>query len=568
MKPLDPRLLRHARSVRGVLGVGGLLGTLRTFAIIAWCWCLAQALTALIVPVLGLDERRADAGRVAEGAAAAEQLPWLLAGALAALAVRFGASWAMDVLAARGAIRVKGELRGLALDAIDARSPEWLAGRSDAQTATALGRGLDALDGYFANYVPQLVLAVCATPLLVLAVLLADPVSGVTVLIVFPVIPVFMVLIGLATRAVQDRQWAQLQRLSGAFLDVVEGLATLKIFGRESRQIARIARETDQYRSRTMQVLRVTFLSGFVLDLAGTFSIALVAVTVGTRLVVGEFPLALGLFVLLLLPEVFVPIRQVGAAFHASTEGLAAVNDVFAIVEAPADAPAPAGGAVTSRDAAAGAPAIEFSHVVLTRGPRTVIGPVSFEVRAGEVVALAGPSGAGKSTLVAAALGFIRPDSGNVRVSGERSWAGQRPALLQGTLAENIALGSDTIDAALVRRALDTVGLEDLDASRELGALGAGLSGGQAQRVAIARCLYRAWDRDASVLLLDEPSSALDRASEQRIAAALAAEAAAGRAVLLVSHRPALLDAADRVVSLPAPERLALAQTADERRDS
>lgn len=324
MKPLDPRLLRYARTARTVLSAGGLLGVLRTLAVIAWCWCLANAITTLVLPVLG--GMGGAAGRVSEGAYSADAVPWLIAGGLAALLIRSASSWGMDVLAARGAVKVKTELRAAALDAIDTRSPEVLASDSDAHSATVLGRGLDALDGYFSSYLPQLILTVCATPLLVLAVLLADPMSGIVVMIVFPIIPVFMVLIGLATRSVQQKQWEQLQHLSRAFLDVVEGLTTLKIFRREARQVRRITRETGEYRKRTMQVLRVTFLSGFVLDLAGTFSIALVAVTVGTRLVSGEFPLGLGLFVLLVLPEAFMPIRAVGAAFHSSTEGLEAAE--------------------------------------------------------------------------------------------------------------------------------------------------------------------------------------------------------------------------------------------------
>lgn len=553
MKPLDPRLLRYARASRGVFGLGAVLGLVRTCATIAWCWLLAGALAALMLPVLG--GLGGASGRVSEGVLDSAALPRLAAGALAALLVRAAAGWAMEVVAARGAIRVKTQLRAAALDSVDALSPEWCAGRTAAEPATVLGRGLDALDGYFSGYVPQLILAVVATPALVLAVLLADPVSGITVLIVFPVIPMFMVLIGLATRTVQERQWWQLQRLSASFLDVVSGLPTLKIFRREGRQVARIERETEDYRSRTMQVLRVTFLSGFVLDLAGTFSIALVAVTVGTRLVNGEFPLALGLFVLLLLPETFIPIRQVGAAFHASTEGLTAAQRVFEILEtsAPPTALPPA----SSSPAASLSPSakIHFDGVRIARGERAVIGPVSFEAVPGEMVALVGPSGAGKSTLVSALLGFIDPESGRISRPETVAWAAQRPGLLQGTVAENVTLGEryeaqGADHPVLVRRALDAVGLEHLDHARELGALGAGLSGGQAQRVAIARCLFRAWNRDAGALILDEPSSALDAASEARVGAALRAEAAAGRAVLVVSHRRALIDDADRVVEI------------------
>ncbi|GAA2182138.1 hypothetical protein GCM10009847_26560 [Leucobacter tardus] len=543
MKPLDPRLLRYARASRGVFGFGAVLGVLRTVAIVAWCWCLAHAIAALALPALAFPDLFGSpdaAGRVAEGDLGAAALPLLLAGGAVAVAVRAGASWGMDVLAARGAIRVKGQLRSRALDALDGRSPEWAARRSDAETATVLGRGLDALDGYFSAYVPQLILTACATPILVLTMLLADPTSGIIVCIVFPVIPVFMVLIGLATQSVQDRQWEQLQRLSTSFLDVIEGLTTLKIFRREDRQRARIERETEEYRRRTVKVLRVTFLSGFVLDLAGTFSIALVAVTVGTRLVAGEFPLALGIFVLLLLPEAFIPIRQVGAAFHASTEGLTAAQRIFDIIERPERA-------MSVRDAGPSA-GIAFADVRVQRAGDIVVGPVTFSVAPGEVVALTGPSGAGKSTLVSALLGFVEIDSGTVLGPPDVAWTGQRPGLLQGTVAENVALGAEP-DDALVDRALAAVGL-DLDPRRALGVAGTGLSGGQAQRVAVARCLYRAWTRDAGAVVLDEPSSALDRASESRIAAALQAEAHAGRAVLVISHRDALIEAAHRTVSM------------------
>lgn len=561
MKPLDPRLLRYARASRGIFGLGAVLGVVRTLAIIAWCWCLTRAITALAIPVLWPEG--GFTGRVAEGAAAPGEVPALLAGAVAALLVRSAAGWAMDAVAARGAIRVKDQLRSRALDAVDARSPEWAAGRSDADGATVLGRGLDALDGYFSGYVPQLILTACATPLLVVAVLLADPLSGIIVCIVFPVIPIFMILIGVATQSVQNRQWVQLRGLSEAFLDVVSGLPTLKIFRREDRQAARIARETEEYRSRTMKVLRVTFLSGFVLDLAGTFSIALVAVTVGARLVSGEFPLTLGLFVLLLLPEAFLPIRQVGAAFHASTEGLAASEQVFEIIEG-GEAGAASGGAASGGESAheprrsSGREAgIALDAVRIERGEHEVIGPLSLDVRPGELVALAGPSGAGKSSVLSALLGFVAPVAGGIRRPEVVSWAGQRPGLVQGSVAENVALGAARPDDRLVRRALDAAGLAGLDASTELGAAGAGLSGGQAQRVAIARCLYRGWERDAGALLFDEPTSALDRASEAEVCAALRAEADAGRAVLVVSHREAVLAAADRVVRLEAGREVA-----------
>ncbi|UOR03258.1 thiol reductant ABC exporter subunit CydD [Leucobacter allii] len=599
MKPFDPRLLRHARAARGVLLAGAGFGLLRTAAILAWCWCLAHAIAALVLPVL--EGEGGGAGRIAEGAPSVEMVPWLLLGGLLAVVVRSAASWSMDAVAARGAVRVKAQLREAALDALDRRSPlrdarlggaadagaadpgaadsEAAGVSGDAALATVLGRGLDALDGYFSGYLPQLILTAVATPPLILAILLADPLSGVIVCIVFPVIPVFMILIGLATQAVQDRQWAQLQRLSASFLDAVSGLATLKIFRREHRQAARIARETGEYRSRTMRVLRVTFLSGFVLDLAGTFSIALVAVTVGTRLVTGEFPLALGLFVLLLLPEAFVPVRQVGAAFHASAEGLAAASRVFAIIEGDDESDRSGGdsrgrarrggarrggtgrGAArdasfdAAREAARGSDpgaGIRATGLRIDRGGRRVVGPVDLVVAPGELVALAGPSGAGKSSILAALLGFVEPSGGELERPGELAWVGQRPGLLQGTVAENVALGPGEPDPALVRASLAAAGIPEISPETVLGALGAGLSGGQAQRVAIARALYRAAQRPGAALLLDEPSSALDPGHEAVLAATLRREADRGRAVLVVSHRRGLLEAADRVVRIAA----------------
>lgn len=557
MKPLDPRLLRVAGAARSVFALGALLGVVRTVAIIAWSWFLAQAIASVAIPVFEGLWDTAGAGRVAEGVFAPSNLPWLAAGALASAVVRALSTWGMDVVAARGAVKVKAQLRAAALDALDGRSPEATSAMPDAKLATVLGRGLDALDGYFSGYVPQFILAVVATPILVATVLFSDLLSGITVLLVFPVIPLFMVLIGLATQSVQGKQWDQLQRLSASFLDVVEGLPTLKIFRREKRQAARITAETEEYRSRTMKVLRVTFLSGFVLDLAGTFSIALVAVTVGTRLVAGEFPLALGLFVLLVLPEVFVPIRQVGAAFHDSTEGLAASEDVFALIEGEdpavgAEAPLSHTGAGRAPSAGA-APGLSIERLEIRRGERLVAGPVDFDVAPGEFVALAGPSGAGKSSILAVILGFLPAGAGVAIVSGPIAWAGQQPGLVQGSLLDNVALGSDAPDASLARGVLDRLGLGDLALDKELGALGSGLSGGQAQRVSIARALYRASEVDADVVLLDEPSSALDEGSENLVIEAARAEARAGRAVLVVSHRPALLAAADRLVEVVPP---------------
>lgn len=533
MKPFDVRLLRYASGIRPVLAGGAALGLVRTVAILAWAWALAHLIAGVVT-----------------GAPVESLAPYvgLAAGALIA---RSAASWGTDALAVRGAITVKRQLRERALTRIDELGPEWAGARSDADLTLRLGRGLDALDSYFSGYLPQLLLTAIATPVLLVFLLIADPLSGVTVLLVFPVIPVFMVLIGLATQGVQRKQWTALTALGRAFQDVVEGLPTLKIFRREERQLDRIGEITNDYRRRTLSVLRVTFLSGFVLDLAGTLSVALVAVTVGTRLVAGTFPLDIGLFVLLLVPEVFIPIRQVGAAFHASSEGLAASESIFEIIEAPGRVAGDerAGSARTSTSEARDAAAVSARGLTVSRGGETVVGPVSFDVLPGEMVALAGPSGAGKSSIVAAILGTAECE-GSLQRPRSLAWAGQRPGLVQGTVANNVALGDDTCDAALVARALTAAAAPGIEPERVLGTAGAGLSGGQAQRVAIARCLYRAWRTDAELLLLDEPTSALDPAAALRVAETLRAEAVSGRAVLVVSHRPELWDHADRVLHI------------------
>ncbi|RIJ08119.1 thiol reductant ABC exporter subunit CydD, partial [Clavibacter michiganensis subsp. insidiosus] len=279
------------------------------------------------------------------------------------------------------------------LRAIADLGPAWTAGRSRGRLATIVGPGLDALDPYFARYVPQLILTALATPIVVAVLFLSDPLTGVTVLVTLPVIPVFMVLVGWATQEVQRRQWSRLTELASGFLEVVDGLSTLLVFGRARRQTARIRRVTEEYRVETMRVLRISFLSGFVLELAASLSVALVAVSVGVRLIGGQLDLEVGLFVLLLAPEAFLPIRQVGVQFHAAAEGVAAADDVLGILEeeratratrpvpGPATATPPAGDALAIRDLA------------VARDDRAVLSGVSARFPRGRVTAVTGPSG-------------------------------------------------------------------------------------------------------------------------------------------------------------------------------
>ncbi len=546
MKPLDPRLLRLSRTARGFIVAAAGTGVLRTVATIAIAWGIAAAVT------LGIDA--VHVGRVPD---AFGQALALLGGAFVLRAV---AAWATDDLAARAAAKVKSEMRTTVLARAAERGPSWLAGRSSAGFATTLGPGLDALDAYFGRYLPQLALTAIATPLLLVAIGLGDLTSGLIILFALPVIPVFMILIGLATQALQRKQSDALAKLGGAFLEAVEGLSTLKVFGRARRQVGRIGAVTDEYRRGTLGVLRLSFVSGFALELAASLSVALVAVSIGIRLVDGSLGLGAAMFVLVLAPEAFAPIRQVGADFHAAQDGVeasAAVLDVLAddTDPAPHDGPDTVGSQAAGSDTAAAAPAATAAtalavHGLTVRRPDVVIGPLDLRAGPGTVVVLAGPSGSGKSSVIAALRGVL-PHDGTVVVPGtagttatERTtWADQRPRLVRGTVAENVAL-SATPDAADVRTALRDAGLE-VDPGLPIGAGGSGLSGGQAQRVAVARALYRARRVGTPLVLLDEPTSALDAEAEARVVAAIRGLAADGAVVVVASHRPAVVAAAD-----------------------
>lgn len=552
VKPIDPRLLRYARATRLFLLAVVVLGAVGAALVIAQAMLIAEVVVGAFQHGFSATELRS---------------PLVL---LVAVAIGRGVvAWLTELAAHRASAAVKSELRGRLLERAALLGPGWLSGQRTGSLVALATRGVDALDDYFSRYLPQLGLAV-VVPVAVLArIVTEDWVSAAIIVGTLPLIPLFMVLIGWATRAQMDRQWRMLSRLSGHFLDVVAGLPTLKVFGRAKAQAESIRKITGEYRQATMRTLRIAFLSSFALELLATISVALVAVTIGMRLVHGEMDLYVGVVILVLAPEAYLPLRQVGAQYHAAAEGLAAAEEIFAVLETPAPA-------VGSLHAPAGEIAFEGVTVRFPGRSTNAVSDVSFTVAPGETVALVGPSGVGKSTLLNVLLGFVEPTAGRVRAGGvdlsaadltewrsRIAWVPQRPHLYAGSIAENVRLARPDADDVAVRGALVDAGAAGfVDALPDgvdtlLGEDGAGLSAGQRQRLALARAFLA----DRPLLLLDEPTASLDGATEAEVVETVR-RLAVGRTVLLVVHRPALLGVADRVIRLEAasPEDARLAE--------
>ncbi len=544
MRGLDPRLVQRTRSVRPLLTIDVALGVMTALAVLAQAALFARVVTESV-----------------HGTAVSRLWP-LLAALAAAFLARGLCAWGMEISGRRAAWDVLSELRlALAEKRLHAR-----AGTTDragsAEVAAAAVQGIEGLEPYFARYLPQVVLACMVPPIVIGGAALEDIESALIMLVTLPLVPVFMWLIGRYSEQRAVERWQALHMLSLHFLDVVRGLPTLRTFGRAEAQTGVLAEVGERYRATTMQTLRVSFLSGSVLELAATLGVALVAVTAGVRLVDGSLGLQAGLTVLVLAPELYLPFRRLGAEFHASADGRAVAERMLDLLDA--EDRAPCGGRCQVPSPAHDPIVVEQLSFSYPSRPGMVLDRANLELEPGETVALVGASGAGKSTMGALLLGLIAPTAGRISVGGVdlatcrveqwRSyvgWVPQHPTLFRRTVGENVRLGSPEASDRQVREAAALVGADEFimalpDGYDTLVGDGARqLSAGERRRIGLARAIVR----DAPFLILDEPTADLDPWNVEIMSRALD-QIRTGRTVFVIAHRPELVRYADRVVRL------------------
>jgi len=544
----DRRLLEQAWGAPLQLGLTILLGSLGGLVLVVQAVFISQIVAGVFLSGKTLDNVR----------------PCLVA-LLGLSLVRAALTWGSEVTAREVAARVKHNLRQRLSRKLLTLGPAYLRGERSGELSHTVVEGTEALEAYFSQYLPQLAMA-ALVPLTILAfVLPIDPTSGLVLLLTAPLIPIFMVLIGDAASRLTQRQWTTLSRMSAHFLDVIQGLTTLKLLGASLAQAQTIARTDEQFRKITLSVLRLAFLSALVLELVATISTAVVAVEVGLRLLYGRLAFEQAFFVLLLAPEFYLPLRTLGARFHSGMAGVEAAKRIFEILDIPAQPRRPSHPGHVLPDLRMD---IRFHdvHFAYDEGQRDALRGLSLHIPAGEKTALVGPSGAGKTTVTHLLLHFLRPDRGSISVDGNElqsldpaswrarvAWVPQNPYLFNATVEENIRLArphaarEEVVAAAEMAHAHDFIQALPRGYDTSIGERGARLSGGQAQRLALARAFLK----DAPFLVLDEATANLDPETQVQLQESFA-RLMQGRTALIIAHRLGTVRAADSILVMTA----------------
>ena len=478
---------------------------------------------------------------------------------LVVILIRAMLSFAEAFAAKQIAIQVKRNLRQRLMAHVVALGPSYMGLERSGEVVNTLTEGIEAIEAYFRDYLPGLFNALFIPAIMLFIVFPIDLVTGIILFVTAPLIPLFMALIGMLAGQMARQQYGAMSRMSAHFLDVLQGLTTLKLFNRSQRQIQTIQRITDDFRMATMNVLRIAFLSAFWLELMATISVALVAVEIGVRLLYGGIAFEQALFLLVIAPDYYAPLRMLGAKFHAGTEGTAASKRIFAILETRPTIITP-----DHPKSISTIETIRFDAVsVAYSSERHALNGVSLEIRAGEKIAIVGASGAGKSTIANLLLGFIRPTTGQILVNGVNlteidpqawrkhiAWVSQNPYLFNTTIRENIQMGIPADDETIKiasQHAYAHAFIMTLPEGYEtiVGEKGARLSGGQVQRIALARAFFR----NAPLVILDEATANLDLASELAITQALKG-LLKDKTAVIIAHRLSTIVEADRILVL------------------
>jgi ATP-binding cassette, subfamily C, bacterial CydD len=545
---IDRNLIRLLKEEKRPFILSGLSGSLGALSLIGQAWSLSKVVEQVFRTAAGWEAL----------------LPYVSLFALFSI-LRLLLNQIGHQAAKQGALGIRKLLSTRLADSVADLGPAFARSEQSGRLVTTMIKGVEAVDPYFSQYLPQLLMALVTPVIILAAVFPSDWISGAILLLSAPLIPVFMIVIGRKASAATEKQWSTMSRMSGFFLDMLQGLDTLKLFAQEKARRDGIGEASENFRRSTMSVLKIAFLSSLTLELVGTVGTAGAAVSIGLRLASGAMPFRPAIFILLLIPDFYLTLRQLGTKFHAGMEGVTASKEMHAIFDRAADAPGNDGARELKADEASSAPlVIDDVHYTFPGSPAPAIDGVSCTLRPGSVTALTGPSGAGKSTLLNLLLRFIEPQEGSISLGAvpacdyrpgswysRIAWVPQHPFLFNASIRENLLMARPGADDVEIEKALLQAGLLDMVRSLPdglgtmIGEQGSRLSGGEAQRLSLARAFLK----DAPILLLDEPTSHTDPVLEAKLRASMAA-LMKGRTVVMIAHRLESIRNADTILVL------------------